>query len=154
MPEASLPGAVVVFEHEGDTWKIRVRPASFMDRSHYLALLREAEEHLQGLGLVEPWGKIDDPELAALRSLYIMRAEALACVPRQETDRGTIYLAEDAQGEPLELPQAWTDIATIHEAIPWTVLEALVQAARRVNPGVFPTAPFGSGPWRIEPMRS
>lgn len=132
---------------KAQTYKVTVRAASYVDRAHYFALARDADEWYQertGLSLEDD---TDDAESIALRNLCYFRAEMLCAVDRERTADGISYMCywkngkEDAEWERKPLPAEWVSLDGMADNMPAALTDALLAATRQLNAGVLPTVP-------------
>jgi hypothetical protein len=136
------------------TYRVTVRPVSYIDRSHYYELSREGSEWFEERFSMPMDTDIEDNvEAITLRNLVYFRAEMLAAVDRERTADGTVYMCEykngveDAQFEKAALPADWMTLDGMADEMPPAFSDEWLDATRKLNAGVLPTVPdfFGFG---------
>lgn len=132
---------------KAETYRITVRAASYVDRSHYQGLCREGMEQYAARFGFETDEDTDDPEARGMRNLVFFRAQMLCVIDRERTADGTVYLCDyksgvpDAQFERRTLPTNWTTLDGMADEMPTAFLDAWLEATWTLNAGVLGTVP-------------
>ena len=129
------------------TYRLTVRQASYVDRTHYFALCREGMEQYEKRFGFPIDDDTDEPESRGLRNLTYYRAEMLCVIDRERTAEGILYMGDfkngspDAQWERKPLPSEWLTLDGMAEKMPPALTDAWLDATRQLNAGVLNTIP-------------